>query len=125
MDGAVLEQVSEFKYLGRVLNESSTDDAECRRKVAIGRKVAGAIRSLVYSKGPQLECARVLHEGLLVPALLYGSETMIWRENERSSIRAVQMGRMDGILNARIRKLGVAKGGGMKVFSVGSVILKE
>ena len=33
----------------------------------------------------------VLHEILLVPFLMYGSETMIWREKERSRVRAVQM----------------------------------
>ena len=42
-----LEHVSEFKYMGSVLDESGTDEAECRRKVASGRRVAGAIRSLV------------------------------------------------------------------------------
>ena len=36
-------------------------------------------------------CAKVLYESLLVPVLPYGSETMIWKEKERSSIRAVQM----------------------------------
>ena len=48
------EQVSEFKYLGYVLDESGTDDAECRRKVASGRKVSCAIRSLVNHRGLQL-----------------------------------------------------------------------
>ena len=42
-----------------------------------GRRVAGAIRFLVNVRGLQLECARVLHETLLVPFLIYGSETMI------------------------------------------------
>ena len=40
-----------------------------------GRKVAGAIRSLVNARGLQLD----------------GSETMIRREKERSRIRDVQM----------------------------------
>ena len=62
-----------------VSQKSGTDDPECRRKVAIGRKVAGSIRSVVNARGLQHECARVLHEGLVVPILLYGSETMIWR----------------------------------------------
>ena len=39
----------------------------------------------------QLEFARVLHDGLLVPVLMYGSETVVWREEERSRIRAVRM----------------------------------
>ena len=40
-------------------------------------KVAGAIRSLVSFKGLQLECAMVLHQSLLVPFLMYGSEIMV------------------------------------------------
>ena len=40
-----MEDVSKFKYLGCVLDESGTDEAEGSRKVVSGRKVAGAIRS--------------------------------------------------------------------------------
>ena len=73
------------------MDESDTDEVECSRKVVSGRRVAGAIRSLVNAWSLQLECARVLHESLLVSILMYGSETKIWREKERSRIRAVQM----------------------------------
>ena len=61
----------------------------------------------------------VLHETLLVPVLMYGSETMSWKE-EIFKIRTVQMDnlrsllrirRMDRVPNARIRELcGVTKG---------------
>ena len=44
----------EFKYLGCVLDESGTDEAECNRKAASGRRVSGAIRSLVNARGLQL-----------------------------------------------------------------------
>ena len=73
---------------------------------AIGRWRAGG--------GLQVECARELHETLLVPVLMYGSETMLWREKERSRVMAVQMDnlrgllgikRMDRISNARIKVL--------------------
>ena len=53
--------VSEFNYLGCVLDESDTDGAECSRKVASGRRVPCAIRSLVNARDLQLECAIVLH----------------------------------------------------------------
>ena len=36
VDGIRLEHVSEFKYLGCVLDESDTDEAECSRKVRVG-----------------------------------------------------------------------------------------
>ena len=46
-----LEHMSEFKYLGCVLNESGTDEAECCRKAESGRKARGTIRSLVNARG--------------------------------------------------------------------------
>ena len=72
------------------MGKLGADGAECSRKVTSGRKVVGAIRSLVNARDLQLECSRVLHETLLVPVLMYGSETMLWREKERSRVRAVQ-----------------------------------
>ena len=61
-----------------------------------------------------------LHETLLVPVLTYGSAKMLYKKEERSWIRAVQMDnlrgllgirRMDRVPNARIRELcGVTKG---------------
>ena len=55
-----------------------------------------------------------------MPVLMYGSETMIWREKERSRIRIVQRDNLRGLLgirrrdkvsNARIMQLcGVTKG---------------
>ena len=50
---------------------------ECRRKVMNGKRLAGGTRSLVNSRGLQLECARVFLESLLIPVLMYGSETMV------------------------------------------------
>ena len=70
-----LENVAEFTYLGCILNELDTDEAECQRKVASGSRVACAIRSLVNTRGLQPECGRVLNETLLVPVFMYGSET--------------------------------------------------
>ena len=74
-----LEHVSEFKYLGCVLGESGTDEAECSMKVANRRRVAGSIRPLVNARSLQVESVRVLHESWLVPVLTYGTKTMIWR----------------------------------------------
>ena len=50
VDGIRLENVSEFKYFGCVLDESGTNEAEYGRKVASGRRVAGAIRSLIKAR---------------------------------------------------------------------------
>ena len=49
-DGLCLGDVSEFKYLGCVLYESGTGETEFSRKLAGGRRVAGAIISLVNAR---------------------------------------------------------------------------
>ena len=88
-------------------------------RCASERRVADTIRSLVNAKDLQLECARFLHETLLLPVLMYGSDTMLWREKESSRVRAVQIHdlnglldvrRMDRVPNARVREIcGVRK----------------
>ena len=45
----------------------------------------------------------VLNETLLVPVPMYGSETMLWKEKEKSRIRAVQMENLRGLLGIRRR----------------------
>ena len=82
VNGICLEPASEFKKLGCVLDDIGTDEAECIRKVASGRRFAGAIRSLVNARSLQLECARVSHESLLVLILRYGSENDMEGEGE-------------------------------------------
>ena len=77
-----------------------------------GRRVAGAIRSLVNARDLQIECVKVLHETLHVSVLTYSSETMLWKEKKRSRIRGLLgIRRMNRVPNARIRELsGVTKG---------------
>ena len=87
--------------MGHVSDKSDTDEAEFKRKLACGRGVAGAIRSLVNARDLQLECTRVLYETLFVPILIYGSEAMLWKEKESSRIRSVQMDNLRGLLGSR------------------------
>ena len=49
----------------------------------------------------RLECARVLHEKLIVPVLMYGSETVLWKKKELSRVRAVQINNLIGLLDIR------------------------
>ena len=43
----------------------------------------------------------VLHETLLVPVLMLGCETKLWKEKERSRVRAVQRDNLRGLLGIR------------------------
>ena len=61
------------------MDKSGTDGAECSKMVASGRRVAGAIKSIVNARDLS---ALVLLETLVVPVLMYGNETMLL-EGER------------------------------------------
>ena len=89
-----------------VLDESGTDGANFNRKVKSGRRIASAIRPLVNARDLQLECASFLHEILLVPVLMYGSEAMLWKVKESCRIRAVQLDNLKGLLGIRRMDIG-------------------
>ena len=55
------------------------------------RKVTDSIRVMVNARGLQLECARFLHDTLLVSVLIDGRETMIWKEKERFRIKMYKL----------------------------------
>ena len=57
--------------------------------------------ALDNARNLQLDCARVLHETLLVPVLRYGSDTMLWKENDISRNMAVQMDKIRGMLGIK------------------------
>ena len=81
--------------------ESGIYGAEYRSKVARERKFLGVIISMVNARGFQLEYPRLPHKTLLSPVLLYGSETMVWKQKERSQIGAVQMDNLRSLLGIR------------------------
>ena len=60
--------------MGFVLGKSGRDGMEYCENVASGKKVAGAIRSLINARYSRLEFVRVLHEGLVLYVLMYGNE---------------------------------------------------
>ena len=101
VNGISLEHVLEFKYLRCVLNESGADETEFSRKVVSEGRAAGGIRSLLNARSLQLECAMVLDESMLVSVLTCGSETIIWREKNKSRIRGVQVDILTGLLGIR------------------------
>lgn len=69
------------------------------------RKVVGAIRVIINTKVLSLECTRILHECMLVPTLVSGSETLVWKKKENSRIRAVKIDNLKSMLGVRTDKI--------------------
>ena len=65
-----MEYIPQVMHLQFALNELGTHGGECYRKLASDSKVVGAIRWVINQSISHPECARVLHEGLLVFTLI-------------------------------------------------------
>ena len=62
------------------MDESVISETEFCRKEEKGRRVADTIRSLVDATDLKLKYARLFNEALLISILMYGNETLIWKE---------------------------------------------
>lgn len=69
-----------------------------------GRRIAWAIRALINTKELSVECARLLHETMLISTLVYGGETMIWKAVLKSKIKAVQIDNLRAVIGMKSRQ---------------------
>lgn len=58
------------------------------------KKEADTIESLAFLRGLYLECARVLHNGKLLPVLFYRSETNALNKMSKSQLQSIQNNNM-------------------------------
>ena len=52
-------------------------------------------------RASNLQYAMVLPRGMVVPVLMHGSETVVWKENEESRVKAVQIDNLNGLFGIR------------------------
>ncbi len=77
--------VNEFKYLGTILCKHGSMEGEIRERTVKDRQVMGALERVmtacVVKKG--------IRNSVILPTLLYASETWTWNAAQQSRIRAV------------------------------------
>ena len=107
-----LELVSQFVYLGSLLQNDGRIDGEIDRRVNAGLRVVGATSSLSRNLEVDQKCKLAVYESVVVPTLMYASETWVWKGNHRSKVVATEMKylrsmcgktRMDRIRNEDIK----------------------
>ena len=75
LNGEVLEEVDHFKYLGSVIAADGGVEADVRHKANEGCKVLGALTGLMKNRGLGMNVKKVLYEKVIVPTVMYGSES--------------------------------------------------
>lgn len=59
-------------------NKIGYEEVEIENTIMQERKTGGMLKTLMNRKNIKVECTlRSLHDGVLVPALMYGSETLV------------------------------------------------
>ena len=119
LNGEVLEQVNEFKYLGSVVAANGGVEADVRHRVNEGSKVLGAMKGVMRNRGLGMNVKKVLYERVIVPTVTYGSESWGMKVAERQRLNVFEMrclrsmagvSRIDRIRNEVVReRTGVGK----------------
>ena len=51
----------------------------------------GALKTIIAHKNMSTEAKMALHNGVLVPTLMYGSEAWTWQKKDETKLNAVEM----------------------------------
>ena len=85
LNGEALEEVDQFKYLGSVIAANGGVEADVHHRVNEGCKVLGALKG-VMNRGLGMNVKKVLYEKLVVPTVIYGSESWGMEVTERQKL---------------------------------------
>ena len=88
--GEVLEEVDQFKYLGSVIAANGGVEADVRHIVNEGCKVLGALKGVMKNRGLGMN-VKVLYEKVVLPTLMYGSESWGMKVTERQKLNVFEM----------------------------------
>lgn len=90
LNGERMEQVECFKYLGSNMHESGRTNAEIGYRAGEGEKVGGVLRAVWRNKRLPMDVLKEMYKAVVVPTVLYRSETWVLKARERSRMEAVK-----------------------------------
>ena len=113
LNGEVLEEVDQFKYLGSVVAANGRIEADVCNRVKEGCKTLGAMKGVMKCRGLGMNVKKVLYEKVVVPTVTYGSECWGMKVGERQKLNVFEMrclrsmagvSRMDRVRNEDVRQ---------------------
>ncbi|GBP33048.1 hypothetical protein EVAR_18526_1 [Eumeta japonica] len=113
VEGEKVEQVKEFVYLGRLFRNNGKHDRDIERKVNTGNKLNGALLAIMNGKSVSRQARLAILNGVLIPNLIYSSESRVWQKKNESrtnvekmrSMRSIcRVSRIDRCRNSNVRE---------------------
>jgi hypothetical protein len=86
-DGVALGQVSQFRYLGRILSEVDSDWPALRRNLTRARQRWAMISRLLVREGASPRVSGYFYKAVVQSVLLFGSETWVWSQSMRLALQ--------------------------------------
>lgn len=91
LNGEVMEVVDSFKYLGSCFSSDGGVKGDVCMRIQEGVKAFGAMKKVWNERNVTLEVKRELYERIVVPTVMYGSETWAMRAEEKNKLDVTEM----------------------------------
>ena len=91
VNGKILEQLNELVYFGSMFSRDGKYEMDVERRIAAGNRVNGALAILMRLRNVSTAACLTVHNEVLVPTLLNGSETWVLQKNNERKMNAVEM----------------------------------
>ena len=99
----VLDIVTSFEYLGRVLSQDSDDHLAVSHRIARGWTAFQKVKSILMSRHVPMKRKLKTYETYIIPCVLYASETIIWSAKEVKRVQKFENDIMRWLTNRRLR----------------------
>ena len=83
--------MNEYVYLGSMFTRDGRCESDIERRKTAGAKVSGALRPIMKSRSVSIPAKKLMHQAILLPTLMYGSESWTWLKKDECGINAVEM----------------------------------
>lgn len=108
IEGVEIEQVQQFEYLGTIINNAGTEDAEINQRIEKAMRIFHSMnKKFISRKEITKETKMKIFKTIYRPILTYGAESWVLSERQKNKIQAAEMKylrRVKGItLKDRIR----------------------
>ena len=90
MGEQVLEVVDRFKYLGSTVGKRGGVMEEVGERIKQGRRVTGVLKNIMRKKKLSKEVGVQMYESVVVPTLMYASETWAVTKEQLRSVKVVE-----------------------------------
>ena len=91
IDGAAINQVQQFKYLGQTISDDGKCDAEITKRIEIARGAFNSLKGVLLSSVISLNTKKRIVACYIWSTLLYGSETWTLSQAHINKLQAFEM----------------------------------